>query len=261
MKEINELISIMKTLRDPEKGCPWDRQQTMYTIMPYTLEEVYELADAVENGDMQELCRELGDLLFHIVFYAQIADELNSFNFREIAENINQKLRNRHPHVFSDAVIDSADEQTHAWERIKFAERRQKNSNPSILDEINKAQPAMARALVLQKRAAAVGFDWEDSRGVIDKINEEIEELKSELEKGQGSEELENELGDVIFSCINLARHAGVNPEVALRNTNNKFEKRFRYIEDCLIAQNREIAAVPLDELEKLWQEAKLKIG
>lgn len=257
MKEINELIQIMQTLRDPQNGCPWDKQQTIQSILPYTLEEVYELADAIERDDMDGLNDELGDLLFHIVYYAQMASEQGLFDFRKVAGNISVKLRHRHPHLFSDSQLNTVEEQSLAWEKIKQDERKQRTKSTSLLDEINHAQPAMTRAYALQNRAATVGFDWNETESVLEKIEEEIKELRHEIQSGQSSEKIMAELGDVLFACVNLARHTNINPETALRYTNRKFELRFRYIEQNLTARNQELSDASMEEMEALWQEAK----
>lgn len=259
MKEIDELVGTMQTLRDPERGCPWDKEQSFHTILPYTLEEAYELADAIEREDVTGLQDELGDLLFHICFYTQIAREQDMFDFRQVAESVNRKLRDRHPHVFSDQHVNSVVEQSFNWENIKHAERRRRRGDASLLDEINSAQPAMSKAYTLQKRAASVGFDWSDVEPVFTKLAEEIQELRQAMEDGGSKENIMEEIGDVIFSCINLARHARVNPEAALRATNRKFEHRFRYIEQTLAEQDRDLRDVPLAEMEVLWQEAKAR--
>ncbi|MBF8270000.1 MAG: Nucleoside triphosphate pyrophosphohydrolase [Gammaproteobacteria bacterium] len=258
MKEIDELLQIMQTLRDPENGCPWDQKQTISSIMPFTLEEVYEIADAIERGDMDGLRDELGDLLFHIIFYAQLASEQEVFNFRELVAAINMKLRNRHPHVFAEDSVNSLAEQTHTWEKIKHQERKMRNQNASLLDAINQAQPAMSRAVALQKRAATVGFDWPGPLPVLEKLEEEIRELRLAIESAQSRNAVMAEIGDVIFSCANLARHMDINPEVAVRQTNRKFEQRFRYLEQNLAASNKELTEATLAEMESLWQEAKL---
>jgi len=257
MKEIDALVQTMQTLRDPVRGCPWDREQTLDTILPYTLEEVYEVADAIEREDMNGLKDELGDLLFHICFYSQIANEQDAFDFRQVAENVTKKLQNRHPHVFSDDNVTSIDQQSRNWESIKHNERRQRNQHSSLLDEINQAQPAISRAYTLQKRAATVGFDWTDPAPVFEKLEEEIRELRSAMEKQGDKNRIMEELGDVMFACVNLARHTGVNPETALRSTNRKFEQRFRYIEQHLASENKELTDVSIDEMEILWQRAK----
>ena len=258
MKEIDELLQIMQTLRDPENGCPWDLKQTINSILPFTLEEVYELADAIEQGDMDGLRDELGDLLFHISFYAQIASEQKIFNFKELAAAINMKLQNRHPHVFVAGPVDSLLEHTHSWEKIKHHERKQRNRNASLLDAINQAQPAITRAVALQKRAASVGFDWPGPVPVLEKVEEEIRELRLAIESGQSRNDNMAEIGDVIFACVNLARHTDIDPETAIRQTNRKFEQRFHYIERTLAASNKELTEVTLAEMEVLWQEAKL---
>ena len=257
MNEIDELLQIMQTLRDPENGCPWDQKQSISSILPYTLEEAYEIADAIERDDMKALRDELGDLLFHIVFYAQIASEEKIFNFRELTAAITLKLRNRHPHVFADGSVNTLQEQTLSWEKIKHDERKQRNQNASLLDAINPAQPAMTRALALQKRAATVGFDWAAPAPVLEKMEEEIRELRLAVESGQGRDAIMAELGDVIFTCVNLARHLDINPEIALRLTNRKFEQRFRYMEQSLAARQKGLSELTLAEMEALWQEAK----
>jgi MazG family protein len=226
--------------------------------MPFTLEEVYEIADTIERGDMDGLRDELGDLLFHIIFYAQIASEQKAFSFRELAAAINMKLRNRHPHVFAGDSINSLAEQVHTWEKIKHQERKMQNQHASLLDAINQAQPAMSRAITLQKRAATVGFDWPGPLPVLEKLEEEIRELRLAIESAQSRNAVTAEIGDVIFSCVNLARHMEVNPEVAVRQTNRKFEQRFRYVEQKLAAVNKELSEATLAEMESLWQEAKL---
>jgi len=257
MKEIDELLGTMQTLRDPVMGCPWDREQTIRSILPYSLEEVYELADAVERDDLEGLRDELGDLLFHISFYAQIASEQGGFDFAAVARSINNKLRTRHPHVFAGGEVQSVKEQTLSWEKIKQQERKQRDKHGPLLADIHQAQPAITRAHALQKRAATVGFDWSGPLPVLDKVEEEVRELRQAIESGTGSDAIMDELGDVIFACVNLARHTGINPEIALRRTNRKFEQRFGYIERQLTTRGQELADVSLAEMEALWQEAK----
>jgi ATP diphosphatase len=259
MKEIDELMRIMRTLRDPARGCPWDREQTMRSILPYTLEECYEIADAIERDDMDGIRDELGDLLFHLIFYAQIASEQGLFDFRGVAASTGAKLRNRHPHVFAGGKTGSADELPPSWEIIKHLERRQRNAKATLLDDINPSQPAMSRAHALQKRAATVGFDWDSPGPVLAKIEEEIGELKTAVQSGMDQNLLMDEMGDLLFACVNLARHFDVNPETALRHANDKFERRFRYIEQRLVADHKELSAATLSEMEALWQEAKAR--
>jgi len=259
MKEMQELLDTMRALRDPEHGCPWDQVQTIESILPHTLEEIYELAEAIETGDMQGLLDELGDLQFHIVFYAQLAGEAGRFTFPDIPAHVNRKLIRRHPHVFSGADTPSAGSEHSSWEAIKREERRQLTgaAMDSILDGISRSIPALQRARKIQKRAATVGFDWADSAPVLDKIEEEIAELRQACAVGLGHEEVLDELGDLLFACVNFARLAGIDPEIALRRSNSKFERRFRYIEQRLAADGRAPHQAPLEEMEALWQEAK----
>jgi len=261
MKEIQRLLEIMESLRDPEKGCPWDREQTLESIVPYTMEETYELADAIKRKDMDGLCGELGDLLFHIVFYAQMASETGHFDFHDVTKSVNEKLQRRHPHVFGDSSINSVEEQSASWEKIKQEERRgkaSKNSSPgSILDGLHHTLPAVMHAQKLQKRASTVGFDWDDVRPVLEKIEEEISELKQAVDTDMGKEKLLEELGDVMFACVNFARLGKFDAEIALINSNRKFERRFRYIEQQLALQEKTLQEASLDEMESLWHEAK----
>ncbi len=237
---INELIEIMARLRDPQGGCPWDREQTFATIVPYTIEEAYEVADAIERGDMGELRDELGDLLFQVVFYAQMAREQGSFDFSDVVQAINTKMLRRHPHVFADAEVADVAEQSLAWERLKAEERRKKAEEGahSQLDGVAQALPALLRAEKLQKRAAKVGFDWPDVAGVVAKVNEELNEITDELEDAGDAVRLREEVGDLLFSCVNLARRLEVDAESSLREANGKFEKRFRRMEQILDSQD-----------------------
>ena len=263
MKAINELLFIMKTLRDPEKGCPWDKKQTINSIAPFSLEEVYEVLDSIENQDMEGLCDELGDLLFHIVFYAEMASEAGHFDFNKVVEQVSAKLRRRHPHVFDNKRIEDTEELTLSWEAIKQQEReekaRDKGEAVGLLDGISPVMPAIMRAEKLQRRAATVGFDWQDLAPVIAKIEEELTELKQEIETRASRVRLSEELGDLLFACVNLARHIKVEPESALRQTNQKFESRFRYIEKQLAAQGLDLEDASLEQMEALWQDAKTK--
>lgn len=260
---MKELLEIMARLRDPDTGCPWDRKQTFSTIAPYTIEEAYEVADAIERGDMPELRDELGDLLFQVVFYAQMAKEQGDFEFDDVVHAICEKMRRRHPHVFGDDRIDSAEEQRRAWEQHKSAERQAKAGDeaPSLLDGVAAALPALIRAEKLQKRAARAGFDWPDPSGVFAKVREELEEVAEELEQGVGHERLAEEIGDLLFACVNLARHAGVDAETALTVGNHKFERRFRAMEQRLVAEGKQFDEMDLDEMEALWQAVKASMA
>ena len=258
---IERLLAIMAKLRDPNGGCPWDLEQSFATIAPHTIEEAYEVADAIERGDMAHLQDELGDLLFQVVFYAQMSREEGGFDFAGVADAISDKMIRRHPHVFGEAEVDSAAAQTVAWEAQKEAERRAAaaaaDSRPSALDGVIGGLPAVLRAVKLQKRAARVGFDWPEAAQVLDKIVEEIDEIRHEMANGSAPERLRDEIGDLLFAVVNLARHLDVDPEGALRGTNLKFERRFRRIEALLAESGREAKDASLDELEALWVQAK----
>ncbi len=259
---IDRLIEIMARLRDPQSGCPWDLEQTYRTIAPHTIEEAYEVADAIEKGDMAALREELGDLLFQVVYYSQFAREDGLFDFDEVAGVIADKMISRHPHVFGSEEIRTADHQTPRWEEHKAAERAAKaaaqgQAPPSALDGVIAGLPALTRALKLQRRAARVGFDWTDARDILDKIEEEVNELRSEMTQGAAQERISDELGDLLFALVNLARRLDVDPEGALRGTNAKFERRFHRIEQLLGDQGRKPEGTTLDEMEALWQQAK----
>lgn len=256
MRPIDRLLSVMARLRDPERGCPWDREQTFLSIVPYTIEEAYEVAEAIEHGDMAAVKDELGDLLFQVVFYAQMSREQGGFDFDAIAEAIADKMERRHPHVFGNADIRDADTQAAAWEATKAGERSEK-AQRSILDGIARTLPPMTRALKFQKRAARVGFDWNVAPEVLDKISEELDELSREIAADAPLDRLEDEMGDVLFACVNLARKLNVDPERALRQANAKFERRFRHIEGALDAQGRTPDQASLEEMEALWTAAK----
>lgn len=256
------LLAVMAWLRDRQHGCPWDIDQTFRTIAPYTIEEAYEVADAIERDDMPALKEELGDLLLQVVYHAQIAQEAEAFGFAEVAAAIADKMVDRHPHVFADATIDTAEAQTVSWEARKAAERAAKQTaEPAgALSGVARALPALLRAEKIQKRAARVGFDWKETAPVIDKIEEELGELRAEITAGTVDQaRLADELGDVLFAVANLARHCKVDPEAALRATNDKFERRFSYIERRLAEQGRKPADAALEEMETLWQEAKTR--
>ncbi len=255
------LLAVMAWLRDRQHGCPWDIDQTFRTIAPYTIEEAYEVADAIERNDMDDLCEELGDLLLQVVYHSQIASEAKAFAFDDVAAAIADKMVDRHPHVFGDMDVRTAEAQTVSWEARKAAERAAKGTTEGAtgaLDGVARALPALMRAEKIQKRAARVGFDWATLGPVIDKIEEELKELRAELEAGKVEQaKVADELGDVLFAVTNLARHCKVDPEVALRATNDKFEKRFRHIERRLAESGRKPSDANLEEMEALWQEAK----
>jgi MazG family protein len=253
---IDRLLEIMARLRDPDGGCPWDQEQDFQTIAPYTIEEAYEVADAIERGDHRELREELGDLLFQVVFHAQMAREAGWFGFPEVVESVCEKMIRRHPHVFGAAQVADAAEQTRAWEAHKAEERRQKATSVSVLEGVAKGLPALTRARKLQARAARVGFDWPEVAGILDKIEEEIVELREAQTLGDQAAWSE-EMGDLLFALVNLTRRTGVDPEGALRHANLKFERRFHYIETRLTAEGLTPEAVGLSELDRLWEEAK----
>lgn len=256
---INELIEIMARLRDPAGGCPWDQQQTFATIVPYTIEEAYEVADAIERGDMDELRDELGDLLFQVVFYAQMAAEQGRFDFADVVRSINSKMRRRHPHVFADAEVADAAEQSEAWERLKADERSDKadTETPSQLSGVARALPALVRAEKLQKRAAKVGFDWPDVSGVVAKVNEELAEVTAAFDQGGDPARLRDEVGDLLFSCVNLARRLEVDAESALREASGKFERRFRQMEQNATVEGARLVDIEMVEMDRLWEQVK----
>lgn len=257
---IDRLRAIMAALRDPNRGCPWDREQTWATIAPHTLEEAYELADAIERGDVSHVRDELGDLLFQVVFQARIAEEQGLFDFDAVAAAISDKLERRHPHVFGAATISSAAEQTRAWEEHKAAERRAAGNAAGTLDGVALGLPALTRAAKLGRRAAGVGFDWSKATDVLAKVEEECAELEGALGEGHASA-VEEELGDLLFSLAQFARHSGIDPEAALRAANAKFERRFRRMEAWLAEQGRSPRDATPDELETLWAKAKQELG
>ena len=255
-RHIDRLIEIMARLRTPEGGCPWDLEQTFATIAPYTVEEAYEVADAVEREDFADLAGELGDLLFQVVFHAQIAAELGHFDFEILATQLHEKLVRRHPHLFGGAAVADAAAQEAAWERVKAAERATDGRIVSELDGIPLALPALVRAAKLQRRASRVGFDWSSAPPVLDKVREELAELSEAMATGTVEEQTE-ELGDLIFALVNLARHLHIDPEDAMRAANAKFERRFRYVETTLARAGRSPAEASLAEMDALWDEAK----
>lgn len=257
--DLNGLLELMARLRSPDGGCPWDVEQTFATIAPHTIEEAYEVADAIDHGDMAHLQDELGDLLFQVVFYAQMADEQGDFDFHDIAAGITEKMIRRHPHVFgTQSGIDTADAQTVNWEAVKAEERKAKagDQKQGALDDVSRGLPALMRANKLQKRAARVGFDWPDAAPVFDKFREELAELEAEVGTGD-AKALDHEVGDLLFTCVNLARKLGIDPETALRHANGRFEGRFGHIEQSLWADGRNVEDTPIDELDKLWNVAK----
>lgn len=268
MEHMTQLLDIMKSLRDPENGCPWDIEQNFSTIAPYTLEEAYEVADAIARNEMGDLCSELGDLLFQVVYHSQLADEQGFFNFKDVIEKINEKLLHRHPHVFGNIEIADTKSQSIAWEDIKRREESEKQadtdsdrySNTGLLDGINRAMPALARAQKLQNRAATVGFDWGDVQPVLDKIKEELNEVEEEINSdSRNTEKIADEIGDLIFTCVNLARHFQIDSESALRKMNEKFEKRFSFIERTLTDQGSNLNEATLEVMDRLWNEAKTR--
>lgn len=252
---IDRLLEVMARLRSPEGGCPWDLKQNFRTIAPYTVEEAYEVADAIEREDMAALREELGDLLFQVVFHARMAEERGAFAFDDVAETIAGKMIERHPHVFGGAAIRSADEQTAAWEKQKAAERAVKGKG-GLLADVPFALPGMTRAVKLQKRAATVGFDWTDVADVLKKLDEEVAEL-SAAAQSKDADAVEDEFGDLLFVMANVARHLKVDPEAAIRRANEKFARRFAHIEKRLADRGRALKGASLDEMEALWIEAK----
>ncbi len=265
--QMSELIEIMARLRNPDGGCPWDVEQTFATIAPYTIEEAYEVADAIARGDMHSLKDELGDLLFQSVFHARMAEEAGHFAFTDVVGAVCEKMVRRHPHVFGSAVVEDAAAQTKAWEDIKAAERAAAKESsaesdlpPSALDGVPAGLPAMKQAEKLQKRAARVGFDWTEAKDVLGKIREELGEVSDEFQ-GENTDmgRLTDELGDLLFACVNLARKANIDPGTALRGTNLKFERRFRRVEALLAAEGRAPGQASLEEMEKLWVQAKME--
>lgn len=252
MKDFNKLLKIMKRLRNPINGCPWDRKQTPHSLREYILEEAHELVEAIDMDSSLKQKEELGDLLLQIVFLSQIHRENGRFSIKEVIRTINQKLIQRHPHIFGDITVNSADEVKQNWEKIKKKEKERK----SIISDYSAQMPALSHAKRVAEQASSVGFDWENPLGALEKIEEEIEELKKELQSGC-KDKLEEELGDLLFAVANVARLAHINPEFALKNTNKKFVSRFRYIEEQLHLQGKNIEETGMAEMEALWQEAK----
>lgn len=267
MYQLPDLLHLMARLRDPQHGCPWDLQQNYASIVPHTLEEAYEVADAIESGDFDHLPGELGDLLFQVVYYSQLAKEEGRFEFATVVDAITRKLVRRHPHVFPDGDLYGSPELPRLdetaikqrWEEIKAEERAEKAAAPeqlSLLDDVPAALPALSRAAKLQKRAAQVGFDWPEALPVVDKVREELDEVLVAMSEND-AEAIAEELGDLLFVVVNLARHLKVDPENTLRGANGKFERRFRFIEQALRQAGRPIENCTLEELDALWDAAK----
>ncbi|MGA0607164.1 nucleoside triphosphate pyrophosphohydrolase [Phenylobacterium sp. VNQ135] len=256
LRPIDRLLAIMARLRDREDGCPWDQQQTFATIAPYTVEEAYEVADAIERNDLADLKEELGDLLLQVVFHARMAEEQGAFDFEDVARAINDKMVRRHPHVFGDEDYGSIAAQKAGWEELKAQERQKKGRRESLLDDVPVGLPALTRAVKLSRRAANVGFVWPTVQDVMAKLHEEVEELVHEVDAGD-LEKAREEMGDVLFVVANLARTLDVDPEDALRYTNAKFGRRFRYIEQKLAERGKSPEQSDLAEMDALWDEAK----
>jgi MazG family protein len=252
---IQRLLAIMTRLRDPQRGCPWDVQQSFGTIAPYTIEEAYEVADAIARNDLNDLKDELGDLLFQVVFHSQMAQERGAFDFDDVATAIADKMERRHPHVFGTETIETAAAQTVAWEEQKRRERATRSRG--ALDEVPLGLPALTRAKKLGKRAAQVGFEWPDVTGALDKVEEELSELRTEIRNGAAREAIAGEIGDLLFSLVNICRYLQIDPEGSLRRTNHKFELRFRYIEERLQERGSSPGESTLEEMDALWNEAK----
>jgi len=257
MSDVEALLQLMARLRDPRGGCPWDLEQDFDSIVPYTIEEAYEVADAIQRRCYDELKDELGDLLFQVVFHARLASENGLFDFHDVVDAIVDKMTRRHPHVFGDAVVEGAEQQSRAWEELKARERADKNSEASILDQVPLGLPALTRAAKLQKRAAKHGFDWPDIAPVMGKVREELDELQAELAEGN-RECQEDELGDLLFSCVNLARHLDLDPEHSLRRANEKFIRRFHALEEHFHTAETELAAASPEQMEAVWSQIKL---
>lgn len=266
-KDIIRLLEIMAALRQPDTGCPWDIVQTFETIKPYTIEEAYEVADAIERKDPDDLCEELGDLLLQVVFHARIAEEEGLFSFGDVVEAISAKMIRRHPHVFARSDADTPEAVKAQWDTIKQQEKAERlarraargsaaDPDTGYLGSVQRSFPALTEALKLQERAAKVGFDWSEAAPILDKIEEEIDELREALAEKR-PEKVKDELGDLIFALVNIGRHVGAEPEQALRGTNTKFRNRFRYMETSLEASGETLHAASLERMEELWQAAK----
>ncbi|SIQ77502.1 ATP diphosphatase [Rhizobium sp. RU35A] len=266
-KDIARLLDLMAALRHPHTGCPWDVEQTFETIKPYTIEEAYEVADAIERNDLDDLKDELGDLLFQVVFHAQMASEAGAFSFGDVVEAVMTKMIRRHPHVFARSDAATPEAVKVQWDEIKSAEKRERaerrarrgiteDVKAGFLGSVQRSQPALTEALKLQERAAKVGFDWSEAEPILDKIEEEIEELRAALKSG-APDKVKDELGDLIFALVNIGRHVKADPEQSLRGTNTKFRRRFSHIETSLQAMNVSLEDASLEQMEGLWQAAK----
>lgn len=266
-RDIKGLVDIMAALRQPATGCPWDIVQTFETIKPYTIEEAYEVADAIERGDMHDLCDELGDLLLQVVFHARIAEEAGQFAFGDVVEAVTRKMIRRHPHVFARSDADTPEAVKLQWDAIKQAEKRERTerrarhglpaeSDRGHLGTVQRSFPALVEALKLQERAAKVGFDWSEPGPILDKIVEEVEELREALRHGDRAK-VSDELGDLLFAVVNIGRHTDTDAEMALRGTNSKFRRRFAHIETELEASGETLEKATLERMEELWQAAK----
>lgn len=266
-KDISRLLEIMGALRTPVTGCPWDLEQNFETIKPYTIEEAYEVADAIERGDLDDLRDELGDLLLQVVFHARMAEEMGEFGFGEVVEAITAKMIRRHPHVFAISSADDPAKVKKQWDEIKAEEKRARAQRRAArgltedfksghLGSVDRAQPALVEGLKLQQQAAKVGFDWSEPEPILDKIEEEIAEFRAALATGDKAK-IADELGDLMFAVVNIGRHVGADPEMALRGTNTKFRRRFGYIETNLAANGESLEAASLERMEALWQQAK----
>lgn len=255
--QLADLLAIMETLRDPERGCPWDKKQSFASIVPYTLEEAYEVAAAIEAGQWDELKGELGDLLFQVIFYAQLGKEQALFDFGDIVDTVSDKLIRRHPHVFGEADLGNEQAVKANWEATKSRERAERDQT-SVLDDIPQALPALSRALKIQKRCASVGFDWKTLGPVVDKVHEEIDEVMEEaLMADVNPDRVADELGDLLFATVNLVRHLGHDPEKVLRGANAKFERRFRKVEALIAEQGLAVSDCSLEKLDATWNRVK----
>lgn len=257
-RDIRTLLEIMATLRDPVRGCPWDREQDFGSIAPYTIEEAYEVADAIDRDNLPELRDELGDLLFQVVFHAQMASELQAFDFGDVVEAISLKMMRRHPHVFADAEVGSAEDQRDAWEGQKASERAAAGADPSVIGGVGHALPALIRADKLGRRAARVGLDWPDASAVARKVREELDELAAALPRDDHGH-IQEEVGDLLLACASLARHCRVDPEEALRQACRKFENRFRHVEATVRERGLEWRNLGPQQLDLLWEESKAR--
>jgi ATP diphosphatase len=260
--DIARLIEIMAALRDKDTGCPWDKEQTFATIAPYTIEEAYEVADAVARNDLDDLRDELGDLLLQVVYHSRMAEEIGAFGFADVVSAITSKMIRRHPHVFGDADARAAGMTERRWDEAKAAEKQKKRGDApaGLLDDVAGNLPSLMRAAKLQRRAASVGFDWDDVGAVLGKLREEIDEVDAEISAGAPVERISSEIGDLLFAAVNLARHCQVDADAALRGANEKFRRRFGYVESALQAQGRKLEDSTLDEMETLWITSKTKL-